>query len=108
MSHQRGVLWFTSAHDSPLQMLSCTPVRKLERSGLHRRLRSLVSSHFGPRFDVEDVSMWRFAHDLQDAPLEFAIVVSSSGVIHGATLSRLLIVRTGQRVSSWPERKCWQ
>ena len=42
---------------------------------LHQRLRELIRSYAGHDFDVEDLSMWNYAQDLDIAPLDLMIVV---------------------------------
>ncbi len=81
-------------HDH-LQALAASSARKLERAALHRNLKKLVSSHFGHRFDVEDVGMGRYAHDLQDAPMEFAIIVSTVPGRHA-----VMVLKTSRRTPS--------
>ncbi|OBZ78182.1 Poly(A) RNA polymerase cid13 [Grifola frondosa] len=44
------------------------------RNSLLQQLKQIVQSRFGNDFDVEDISMWRYATDVEYAPLEFAVV----------------------------------
>jgi hypothetical protein len=44
------------------------------------RVRKIVQQHAGPDCVVEDISMHTYSLDINDAPFEFAIVVSVSSI----------------------------
>ncbi|KAI0916240.1 hypothetical protein AcV5_003235 [Taiwanofungus camphoratus] len=48
--------------------------RKQQRQDVHKQVSSIVESHFGADFEVEDVSLWRYSQDIQEAPFEFVVV----------------------------------
>ena len=63
--------WFLSSsqHFRPLEQDART------RNVILDRLNEIFSDRFGSGFDVEYVGIGRYAADIQQAPLEFAIVV---------------------------------
>jgi hypothetical protein len=43
-----------------------------------KQIKGIVRKHAGPEYDVEDISMHTYSRHINDAPFEFAIVVSAS------------------------------
>jgi len=60
---------------SPSQHLKPSEQDAQVRDNLLEELTDIFNVHFGPGFDVEYVGIGRYAADIQQAPLEFAIVV---------------------------------
>jgi len=60
---------------SPSQHLKPSEQHARVRDDLLEKLTDIFNVHFGPGFDVEYVGIGRYAADIQQAPLGFAIVV---------------------------------
>jgi hypothetical protein len=63
---------------SPLQHFKHSEEDVQVRDELLDRLLKILTEHFGPGFDVEDVGIGRYAVDVEQAPFEVAIVVCTS------------------------------
>lgn len=63
---------------SPLQHFEPSEQDTQVRDDLLDQLFEIVDERFGSGFDVEYVGIGRYATDIQQAPLEFAIIVCTS------------------------------
>ncbi|KAH9991963.1 hypothetical protein BJV74DRAFT_406331 [Russula compacta] len=72
------------------------------RRTLHERLREIIQSYTGHRFDVEDIAMLNYAEDLDIAPMDLMIVDQSqpTGLPPGTDLSKLPDVYNPSRVAT--------
>ena len=63
-----------------LQALAPSQEKLQARRNLRRRIRAIIRSYTEHEFDVEDISMWKYAEDVDIAPLDLIIVVRT--IIH--------------------------
>ena len=64
------------------QTFAVSVQRSHERKQIHAKIRNIILSSAGDDYDVEDISMRNYAIDVDPAPLELVIVVSTSSYPH--------------------------
>ena len=91
------------------QTFAVSVQRSHEREQIHATIRDIIRSSAGNDYDVEDISMRNYAIDVDPAPLELAIVVSTSSYPHESSRyseikglyinSMIDVLPTGQKIS---------